>query len=146
MEQPIARLHHDCAALGTRLFTVSILDRANALSRRAYTSHAAEYPAQGTKPMLDDAWFDHCIRKAQPFLANTPAEFEKHFFDHALITSMGLGSALNIPLADDTGLIVATVNLLAEARHFTPDRLQTYLALVASRRADLLTDPLFTLA
>lgn len=146
MENPITRLHRDCAALGTRLFTVSILDRAAGLSRRAYTSHPAEYPAQGTKPMLDDAWFDHCIRRARPFLANTPPEFEKHFFDHALITSMGLGSALNIPLANATGQITATVNLLAEARHFTPDRLQTYLALVADRRETLLADPLFTLA
>ena len=146
MTAPIAQLHHACAALGTRLFTVSILDRTAGLSRRAYTSHPAEYPAQGTKPMLDDAWFDHCIRKAQPFLANTPAEFEKHFFDHALITSMGLGSALNIPLADATGTIIATVNLLAEARHFTPEKLQAYLALVDSDRTELLTDPLFTLA
>ncbi len=146
MTGPISNLHQACAALGTRLFTVSILDRAHGLSRRAYTSHPAEYPAQGTKPMLDDAWFDHCIRRAQPFLANTPSEFEQHFFDHALITSMGLGSALNIPLADATGTIVATVNLLAEARHFTPDRLQTYLTLVADRRETLLTDPLFTLA
>lgn len=144
MTHPIARLHSDCAALGTRLFTVSILDRTAGLSRRAYSSHPAEYPAQGTKPMLDDAWFDHCIRKAQPFLANTPAEFEKHFFDHALITSVGLGSALNIPLADAAGQIVATVNLLAEARHFTPEKLGTYLALVADRRDTLLTDPLFT--
>ncbi len=146
MHSPVAQLHTACASLGTRLFTVSILDRAAGLSRRAYTSHPAEYPAQGTKPMLDDAWFDHCIRRAQPFLANTPPEFEKHFFDHALITSMGLGSALNIPLADATGQIAATVNLLAEARHFTPDRLQTYLALVETNRATLLTDPLFMLA
>lgn len=146
MQSPIAHLHRDCAALGTRLFTVSILDRAAGLSRRAYTSHPVEYPAQGTKPMLDDAWFDHCIRRAQPFLANTPPEFEKHFFDHALITSMGLGSALNIPLADATGQIAATVNLLAEARHFTPDKLAAYLALVADQRETLLTDPLFTLA
>lgn len=146
MTHPIAQLHHDCAALGTRLFTVSILDRAAGLSRRAYTSHPVEYPAQGTKPMLDDAWFDHCIRGAQPFLANTPPEFEKHFFDHALITSMGLGSALNIPLADASGTIVATVNLLAEAHHFDAEKLGTYLDLAATNRQALLTDPLFTLA
>lgn len=141
MTHPVARLHHDCAALGTRLFTVSMIDRAASLSRRAYTSHPAEYPVQGTKPMPDDAWFDHCIRKAQPFLANTPAEFEQHFFDHALITSMGLGSALNIPLAGTGGTITATVNLLAEAGHFTDAKLQRYLALVQRHRSDLLTDP-----
>lgn len=144
MQHPIAQLHHDCEALGTLLFTVSILDRANGLSRRAYTSHPVEYPAQGTKPMLDDAWFDHCIRKAQYFLANTPPEFEKHFFDHALITSMGLGSALNIPLADASGTVVATVNLLAEALHFTPEKLHAYLSLVADRREAVLGDPLFS--
>lgn len=135
-----ATLHRACAALGTRLFTVSVLDRDNALSRRAYTSHPVEYPAQGTKPMQDDAWFDHCIRNARPFVANTPAAFEHHFFDHALITSMGLGAALNLPLENATGTVVATVNLLAAAGHFTPERVAQYLALVAVQRTALLRD------
>jgi hypothetical protein len=132
-------LHHACAALGTRLFTLSILDPAAGLSRRAYTSHPVEYPVQGTKPMERDAWHAHCVEGRQTFVANTPEEFRDHFFDHALIESLGLGSAANIPLADGDGPVVATVNLLAGAGHFTPDRLAAYHALVERHRAALLS-------
>lgn len=142
MTNPIARLHQDCAALGTILFTVTTVDRANALARRAYTSHPAEYPAQGTKPMERDEWFALCIEAGEPYIANTPEEFSAHFFDHALITSMGLGSVINIPVRNDAGVVVATVNLLAGAGHFTPDRAKAYETLVATHRATLLADPL----
>lgn len=138
----IRALHDACAALGTRLFTVTTHDLDAMLFRRAYSSHPTEYPAHGTKPMERDAWFDRCITRGETFLANTPDAFRDQFFDHALITSMGLGSAANIPLRDGGGRVAATVNLLAEAGHFTPDRLAAYHALVASHHAALLADPL----
>jgi hypothetical protein len=47
-----------------------ILD--HGLFRRAHTSHPVEYPAHGTKPLARDAWYDRCITRAQPFVANTP--------------------------------------------------------------------------
>jgi hypothetical protein len=87
-----APLHHACAALGTRLFTVTTIDTGAGLARRAYTSHPVEYPIQGTKPLTRDGWHDHCIAGRQVFVANTVPEFARYFFDHALITSLGLGS------------------------------------------------------
>ena len=138
MTQPFTALHHDCAALGTRLFTITTHDLTHDLFRRAYTSHPVEYPAHGTKPLTRDAWYDLCITRAQPFVANTAAEFATVFFDHALITSMGLGSAANLPLRAHDGTVPATVNLLAEPHHFTPDRLAAYTALVARHRPALL--------
>jgi len=138
MTHPIEALHHDCAALGTRLFTLTTHDLTHGLFRRAYTSHPVEYPAHGTKPLEQDAWYDLCITRAQPFIANTPADFATVFFDHALITSMGLGSAANLPLTADDGTVPATVNLLAEPHHFTPARLTAYTALVARHRPALL--------
>jgi hypothetical protein len=131
------RLHHDCAALGTRLFTITALDEAAGLYRRAHTSHPVEYPVSGTKPVEKDGWYAFCITGFQPFVANTPPEFAKYFFDHALITSLGLGSCLNIPLRADQGPVLGTVNLLAEAGHFTPEKLETYLSTVANATADL---------
>lgn len=126
----------DCAALGTILFTVTAHDFDAMLFRRVYSSHPAEYPASGTKPMARDAWFDLCITRAEPFVANTPDAFATVFFDHALITSMGLGSAANIPISD-AGLVVGTVNLLAGQHHFTPDRLVRYQDVIARRAADV---------
>ena len=123
-------LHARCARLGTRLFTVTKLDEDKALFARAYTSHPVEYPVSGTKPMEKDGWYDTTIAGRRTFVANTPPEFAKYFFDHALIVSLGLGSCINVPVHDG-GPVLGTVNLLAEAGHFTPERLRAYEALVA---------------
>lgn len=125
-----AAVHADCAALGTRLFTVTRHDLAAGLFRRIYTSHPADYPVQGTKPLLRDAWYDLCVTRAQPFIANTPEAFRGYFFDHALIESLGLGSAVNLPVRAADGTVPGTLNLLAEAGHFTAERLAGYDAIL----------------
>lgn len=132
-EDVFADLHARCAALGTRLFTVTALDDAALLHRRLYTSHPVEYPVSGTKPLDKDGWYDACVAARRTFVANTPPEFARYFFDHALITSLGLGSCINIPVAGD-GPVLGTVNLLAEALHFTPTRLAAYEALIETSR------------
>lgn len=131
------RLHADCAALGTRLFTVTVQDQAAGLARRSHTSHPVEYPVSGTKPLTRDGWYDLCIGGRQTFVANTVPEFAKYFFDHALITSLGLGSCINVPVADGAGPVLGTVNLLAEEGHFTPERLAAYHALIAAAHTAL---------
>ena len=124
-------LHARCAALGTRLFTVTKLDEGKALFARVFTSHPVEYPVSGTKPAEKDGWYDTTIAERRTFVANTPPEFAKYFFDHALIVSLGLGSCINVPVVDG-GRVLGTVNILAEAGHFTPERLAAYEALVAA--------------
>jgi GAF domain-containing protein len=121
---------------GCRLFTITAADADLTTFDRRYTSHPAEYPVSGTKPIERDAWYEHVITRRQSFVANTPAEFEKLFFDHALITSMGLGSCLNIPL-NAGGRVLGTVNFLAGAQHFTPQRLAAYHAMTDAEAADL---------
>ena len=99
-----------------------------------------EYPLSGTKPLERDGWYRDTIANGQTFVANTPPEFSRYFFDHALITSLGLGSCINIPVRDGgpiLGPILGTVNLLAEAMHFTPDRISAYEALVTDARSAL---------
>jgi hypothetical protein len=122
-------LHARCAALGTRLFTVTKLDEGAALFARVFTSHPVEYPVSGTKPMEKDGWYDTTIAGRRTFVANTPAEFAKYFFDHELIVSLGLGSCINVPVVD-ASRVLGTVNILAEAGHFTPEKLAAYEALV----------------
>lgn len=133
-----ADLHHACTAHGTNLFTITVLDPDRDLCWRAYSSHPAEYPTQGTKPLPHDAWHDRVINRRETFVANTPAAFENVFFDHALITSLGLGSAVNIPVAGADGQVLATVNLLAKAGHFTDAKIGVYTALVADHHQALL--------
>ena len=102
------------------------------------TSHPTEYPAQGTKPLNKDSWYAACITAQKTFVANTTEGFSAHFFDHALITAMGLGSVINIPVADDAGEVRLTVNLLAGPGHFTADRVAEYERLVAAARGELI--------
>ncbi|WGV15320.1 GAF domain-containing protein [Fuscovulum ytuae] len=146
MSDVFVALHQDCAALGARLFTITTHDLRAGLFRRAYTSHPQEYPTHGTKPLERDAWYDLCIRRAKPFVANSPDAFATVFFDHALITAMGLGSAANLPVIAPDGAVPGTVNLLAEAQHFTQDRLAAYSAILERYKAALLLDPGFILA
>ncbi len=133
-----AALHADCAALGTRLFTVTVTDAANEITHRAYTSHPVEYPVSGTKPVTRDGWYDQCIAGRQVFVANTTPEFARYFFDHALISSLGLGSCINVPIFAPNGPVLGTVNLLAEEHHFTAEKLAGYEALITRCQADLL--------
>ena len=130
------RLHAATRAEGCLLFTVTVQNAAGTLAARAYTSHPVDYPVSGTKPITRDAWYDHVILGLNSFIANTPAEFEKLFFDHALITSLGLGSALNIPIIQ-SGRVLGTVNILAEALHFSPEKLDTYHALTMAEHEAL---------
>ena len=125
--------------MGTRLFTVTALDDRVAVHRRVYTSHPEDYPLQGTKPLDRDDWYDACIAARKPFVANSPAEFETHFFDHALIVSLGLGSCVNLPVTAGEE-VRGTVNLLAEAGHFTDDKLAAYQALVTGVEPALCAD------
>lgn len=138
MTDAFADLHAACAPLGARLFTVTVHDPAARLFRRVYTSHPADYPVSGTKPMGDDAWTRHVIGEGQSFVANTTAEFAPLFPDHAQINALGCHSALNIPLFDDAGAVVGTVNILHDEGHFTPDRVAAFEALVMRHRPALL--------
>jgi len=134
-------LHAACAALGTRLFTVTTQDETAGLARRAYTSHPVEYPVSGTKPLTRDGWYDFCIGGRQTFVANTTPEFARYFFDHELITSLGLGSCINIPIVHGAE-VLGTVNLLAEEHHFTPERLAAYHRLIAEAQDALVKEML----
>ncbi len=139
MTDTYARLHAACAARGTRLFTVTVQDIPAGLARRAYSSHPAEYPVSGTKPLTRDGWYDHCITGQQVFVANTAPEFARYFFDHALIMSLGLGSCINVPVVEG-GQVSGTVNLLAVEQHFTPARLAAYQAMIAAEHGALVAE------
>jgi hypothetical protein len=79
-------MHAEIRTQGCRMFTVSSCNAQATLFARAYTSHPAEYPLSGLKPIAQDAWYEQVITGRNSFIANTPAEFETLFFDHALIT------------------------------------------------------------
>jgi hypothetical protein len=118
---------------GHRLFTVTTVDMQAELARRVYSSHPAEYPVTGTKPIHRDAWFEIVHGQQRSFAANTIDDIAKVFPDFELIKSLGCGSVLNLPVVLRNEL-VATVNLLNVENHYDEDRvrmLETTLALPA---------------
>lgn len=118
------------AAVGARLFTVTVLDRKAGLARRAYTSHPAEYPTSGVKPMRGDGWSEQVIDRGETFVANTTAGFSPYFSDHPLINELGCHAAMNLPVSDG-GQVIGTINVLDVENHFTPERVERIQAIVA---------------
>ena len=115
--------------VGHRLFTVMTVDMAAGLARRAYSNYPAEYPVSGTKAIHRDAWFDVVHQQRRSFVANSIEAIAEVVPDYALIASLGCASVLNLPVVLE-GDLVATLNLLDVAGHYTPER-------VASAEAQL---------
>jgi len=111
------------ATVGAKLFTVMQVDMAAELSRRAYTSDAANYPASGTKPLNYGPWFDVVHGRREYFVANTIEDISKVFFDHELINSLGCQSVVNMPVIVGD-VLVGTVNMLDVTGYYTPERVQ----------------------
>ena len=111
------------AEVGHRLFTVMFVDMTASLARRAYSNRPAEYPVSGSKPIHRDAWFDIVHGERRSFVANTIEDIAQVFPDHALIASLECGSVLNLPIVLG-GDLVATINLLDVAGHYTPERVR----------------------
>ena len=100
---------------GHQLFTLLYVDGDEVV--RTYSNRPAEYPVSGRKPMGKTPWGDLVIHGAKPYLGRDKAGIRWAFFDHALIESMGLGSAINIPVIYD-GRCIGAMNLLDVEHHY----------------------------
>ena len=118
------------AVIGHRLFTVMRYDAARGEVERVHTGAPAAYPVGGRKAKKDTAWSDHVLRDMKVFRGNTPDDIRAAFDDHATITSLGLGSILNIPLVL-AGRCLGTMNLLHGAGWYTEEDEATGLLLGA---------------
>jgi GAF domain-containing protein len=97
--------------VGYRLYTVTQMLSGGLEVERIYSTNVAVYPVGCRKPMLPNAHTQRVRGEMQPFLAKTPAEFAPLFPDHETITSLGLGSVMNLPVVFN-GVLLGTVNLL----------------------------------
>ncbi|WP_341850278.1 GAF domain-containing protein [Neorhizobium sp. CSC1952] len=87
---------------------------------RVYSNMPDVYPVFGRKPMGMTPWGDLVLRRQQPFLGRDREAIKWAFFDHELIESLGLGSAINIPVVYD-GETIGTINLLDEEFFYTEE-------------------------
>ena len=128
-DQVFAELH---AAVGGRLFTVTVQDPGAGVARRAYSSDPAAYPVSGTKPIPQDRWSLQVLVEGEAFIANSVAEFADVFPDHALIQSLGCGSAMNHPVMDGQA-VLGTVNVLDVEGYFDEIRVFAIQSLIEAR-------------
>ncbi|MCV2892626.1 GAF domain-containing protein [Lentibacter sp. XHP0401] len=119
--------------IGARLFTVMDVVQDEMKGRRAFTSDPVSYPASGWITLRENNWFDTVIRHHKTYVANDIVQITRDFADHALIESLGCRSIVNHPVLM-SGTLVATINMLHEEGHFTPERVST-IAKVLNPRA-----------
>lgn len=130
--------------VGHKLFTLMAIDHARGEAARIYTSHPAEYPVGGRKPLgRMTGWGEIVLERRQPWIGRDMEDIRFAFFDHALIESMGCASCLNMPVIDDAApggpRVIGTMNLLHEAGHYTEDdavRLAPFAALLVQPYRD----------
>jgi hypothetical protein len=109
------------AEVGHRLFTVTLVDKAAALARRAYRNHLAKYPVSGTKRTPRDARFDIVYGEKRSVVANSIEDIGEVFPDDAPIVPPGCGSVINLPAVLE-GALVATIKLLDAGGRYPPQR------------------------
>lgn len=103
------------SAVGHIYMTLLVVDGDDVL--RVYTSDTERYPVAGRKRMGPTPWGDHVIKGQKPYLATDTNGIRWAFFDHALMESMGVGSAINMPIVYD-GQCIGTLNLNAAEHHY----------------------------
>jgi hypothetical protein len=102
--------------IGHRLFTLLYVD-GNEVAR-VYSSLPDAYPLKGRKPMGPTPWGAHVIDGQKPWLGHTMADIRWAFPDYALISSLGCGACINVPVVYD-GVVIGTMNALDAELSYT---------------------------
>jgi uncharacterized protein YbcI len=120
--------------IGHKLFTLLMVLPGAREVQRIWTNNPKAYPITGRKTMGDTPWGDLVIRQRKPFLGKDMDAIRWAFFDHELIASLGLGSAINVPVCRQ-GELLGTIAILDVEGH-----MDEYKLSIASRFAPYLVD------
>lgn len=108
---------------GAKLFTLLVLTQDGQDVQRVYSSNEQAYPLAGLKRMGPTPWGDLVLTRRQTFLGRNAEDIRWAFPDHELISSLGLASAINIPIVA-MGRVLGTLNALDVAGHYSESDLQ----------------------
>jgi GAF domain-containing protein len=106
--------------IGHKLFTVMRVHEATQEVERLYSSNPRAYPVGGRKRKADTPWGRVVLTEGRVFVARTPEEIRQAFADHELISSLGIGSIMNVPIGA-AGRRLGTMNVSHDADWFTPE-------------------------
>ena len=101
-----------------KLFTLTVVDYSIKYVERVYSNNTKIYPLLGTKPIPNNFWTKKVIVNKKDFIATNIKEIKKLFFDHKIITSIGCGSIINIPIINNNK-ISGTLNILHKEKFYT---------------------------
>ncbi|MGU3575584.1 GAF domain-containing protein [Brucellaceae bacterium C25G] len=118
------------AMIGAKLFTLMEANLQTERSGRIFTSHPAEYPVSGSKPIRYNEWFDVVHKERRAFVANNLVDIDKVFPDAELIGQLGCASVINLPIVLNDNL-VGTVNILNGENHHTEERVELVTSLLS---------------
>ena len=99
--------------IGHKLFTILLLAANREDTVRVYSNNLAAYPVNRIKRMGVTLWGQKVIHACQPYIAKHDDDICWAFPDHALIKSLGLSSALSVPIVYQ-GQCLAVLNLQHE--------------------------------
>lgn len=114
--------------VGAKLFTLMSFDFESGVAARFFSNMPHAYPVSGTKPVNTTDWAQRVLHERRIFVANDIDGIAEVFDDHQLIKSLGCESVINVPVVIG-GEVVGTINLLHEAGHFGPGRIEAAEAL-----------------
>lgn len=114
--------------VGAIIFSCSTFDRTTQKAKRVYTNQPDAYPVSGLKEIVPNRWTEHVLEQGKTFVANTLTEIAEVFADHQLISQLGCGSAVNVPIRL-CGSILGTMNLLNTDGYYTTERVSRTLDL-----------------
>ena len=114
--------------IGHKLFTVLVINWAEAENQRCYSSLPSAYPVGGAKPITPGSLAS--VLEGQCRFLDDYDAVKAIFPDHALIRSLGCESCVNIPVRWD-GRTIGMLNLLHEANWYTPADVPTFTIFAA---------------
>ena len=103
--------------LGFGLLTMLVVTPDAEEVERVYSSNCKAYPLAGRKRMGHTPWGELVLRQQQPFLGRDAEAIRWAFPDHALISGLGLASAINVPVVA-LGKLLGTINVLDSAGRY----------------------------
>jgi GAF domain-containing protein len=85
--------------VGFRLLTMLLLSPDGEVVQRIHTTNAHDYPLSGQERLGPTPWGKQVLHERRPFLGTDKAAVKWAFpADFELIMSLGIGSAMNVPI------------------------------------------------
>ena len=139
---PLEDLFHEVEeSMGVKLFTVLAFRDGGAQMERIFSSHPTEYPVGGRKIVAYDVapdWLSACLTEQVPYFGRTSEDVRRIFKDWALISSLGCGSIINVPIVDG-GVTRAALNILDAEGAYTDDDVDTAVGISRRHAQNVLT-------